>query len=286
MMTMMIDGKKVATEIKEGLKESVERVKKQGLTPCLAVVLVGDDPASHVYVRNKKLAAKKIGIKTKDYDLPTKTTQEELLDLIEQLNQDESVHAILVQMPLPKHLNENEVIAKIDPKKDADGLHPMNLGKLFMGRPEALPCTPRGIMTLLEKYQVEVTGKNVLIIGRSNLVGRPLATMMTNEDATVTIAHSKTKDLPKLASQADILVVATGRAEMVDETFVKEGATVIDVGINRKEDGKLVGDVKNEGVVGKAAYLTPVPGGVGPMTIAMLMLQTLELAEKSVQDGE
>ena len=286
MMTMMIDGKRVATEIKEGLKESVERVKKQGLTPCLAVVLVGDDPASHVYVRNKKLAAKKIGIETKDYDLPTKTTQEELLELIEQLNQDESVHAILVQMPLPKHLNENEVIAKIDPKKDADGLHPTNLGKLFMGRPEALPCTPRGIMTLLEKYQVEVTGKNVLIIGRSNLVGRPLAAMMTNADATVTIAHSKTKDLPKLASQADILVVATGRAEMVDETFVKEGATVIDVGINRKEDGKLVGDVKNEGVVGKAAYLTPVPGGVGPMTIAMLMLQTLELAEKSVQDGE
>ncbi len=242
---------------------------------------MGDDPASQVYVRNKKRAAEKIGIKTKDITLPANTTQTELLQLIDELNDDVTVHAILVQMPLPTQLDENAVIERIDPKKDADGLHPENLGHLFMGQPKALPCTPRGIMVLLEEYQIPVAGKNVVIIGRSNLVGRPLAALMINADATVTVAHSKTKELSSVASQADILVVATGRAEMVDETYIKEGATVIDVGINRLANGKLVGDVKQASAETKATYLTPVPGGVGPMTIAMLMQQTLELAEKS-----
>lgn len=280
-MTVMIDGRGTAEKIRSQLKGKTEKLKQQGLEPCLAVVLVGDDPASHVYVRNKKRAAEKIGIKTKDITLPANTTQAELLQLIDELNGDVTVHAILVQMPLPAQLDENAVIERIDPKKDADGLHPENLGHLFMDRPKALPCTPRGIMVLLEEYQIPVAGKNVVIIGRSNLVGRPLAALMINADATVTVAHSKTKDLQRVASQADILVVATGRAEMVDETYIKEGATVIDVGINRLANGKLVGDVKQASAVTKAAYLTPVPGGVGPMTIAMLMQQTLELAEKS-----
>lgn len=280
-MTVMIDGRGTAEKIRSQLKEKTKQLKQQGLEPCLAVVLVGEDPASQVYVRNKKRAAEKIGIKTKDITLPANTTQAELLQLIDELNGDVTVHAILVQMPLPAQLDENAVIERIDPKKDADGLHPENLGHLFMGQPKALPCTPRGIMVLLEEYQIPVAGKNVVIIGRSNLVGRPLAALMINADATVTVAHSKTKDLSSVARQADILVVATGRAEMVDETYIKKGATVIDVGINRLDNGKLVGDVKQASAMTKAAYLTPVPGGVGPMTIAMLMQQTLELAEKS-----
>ncbi len=280
-MTVMIDGRGTAEKIRSQLKQKTEQLKQQGLEPCLAVVLVGDDPASQVYVRNKKRAAEKIGIKTKDITLPANTTQTELLQLIDELNDDVTVHAILVQMPLPTQLDENAVIERIDPKKDADGLHPENLGHLFMGQPKVLPCTPRGIMVLLEEYQIPVAGKNVVIIGRSNLVGRPLAALMINADATVTVAHSKTKELSSVASQADILVVATGRAEMVDETYIKEGATVIDVGINRLANGKLVGDVKQASAETKAAYLTPVPGGVGPMTIAMLMQQTLELEEKS-----
>lgn len=280
-MTVMIDGRGTAEKIRSQLKQKTEQLKQQGLEPCLAVVLVGDDPASQVYVRNKKRAAEKIGIKTKDITLPANTTQTELLQLIDELNDDVTVHAILVQMPLPTQLDENAVIERIDPKKDADGLHPENLGHLFMGQPKSLPCTPRGIMVLLEEYQIPVAGKNVVIIGRSNLVGRPLAALMINADATVTVAHSKTKELSSVASQADILVVTTGRAEMVDETYIKEGATVIDVGINRLANGKLVGDVKQASAETKAAYLTPVPGGVGPMTIAMLMQQTLELAEKS-----
>ena len=237
-MTVMIDGRGTAEKIRSQLKQKTEQLKQQGLEPCLAVVLVGDDPASQVYVRNKKRAAEKIGIKTKDITLPANTTQTELLQLIDELNDDVTVHAILVQMPLPTQLDENAVIERIDPKKDADGLHPENLGHLFMGQPKALPCTPRGIMVLLEEYQIPVAGKNVVIIGRSNLVGRPLAALMINADATVTVAHSKTKELSSVASQADILVVATGRAEMVDETYIKEGATVIDVGINRLANGK------------------------------------------------
>ncbi|KRL83767.1 bifunctional methylenetetrahydrofolate dehydrogenase/methenyltetrahydrofolate cyclohydrolase FolD [Ligilactobacillus apodemi] len=280
-MTVMIDGRQTAAKIRSELAKKAEVLKNQGITPCLAVILVGDDPASQVYVRNKKRAAEKIGIETKDLHLSAQTAQSELLELIDSLNDDPSVHAILVQMPLPKHLDENEVINAISPKKDADGLHPKNLGHLFMNEPQALPCTPRGIMVLLAEYDIGVAGKNVVIIGRSNLVGRPLAAMMINVDATVTVAHSKTKNLPEIAKNADILVVATGRAEMVDQSYVKKGATVIDVGINRLPDNHLVGDVDQASVTGVAAYLTPVPGGVGPMTIAMLMQQTLELAEKS-----
>lgn len=280
-MTVMIDGKKTASQIQSELVNKAQALKKAGLPPCLAVVLVGDDPASQVYVRNKHRAAQKIGIKTKDIHLPKETSQTELLKLITELNSDPTVHAILVQMPLPAQIDAEAVINTIAPEKDADGLNPTNIGHLFMDDPRALACTPRGIMTLLEKYQIEVAGKEVVIIGRSNLVGRPLAALMLNADATVTIAHSKTKDLKKIARQADILVVATGRAEMITKDHIKEGAVVIDVGINRLADGRLVGDVAQGDLDGYVSYLTPVPGGVGPMTIAMLMQQTLELAEKS-----
>lgn len=280
-MTVMIDGKKTASQIQSELVNKAQALKKAGLTPCLAVVLVGDDPASQVYVRNKHRAAQNIGIKTKDIHLPKETSQTELLALITELNNDPTVHAILVQMPLPAQIDAEVVINAIAPEKDADGLHPTNIGHLFMDDPRALACTPRGIMTLLEKYQIDVAGKEVVIIGRSNLVGRPLAALMLNADATVTIAHSKTKDLKEVARQADILVVATGRAEMITKDHIKEGAVVIDVGINRLPDGHLVGDVAQTDLEGYVSYLTPVPGGVGPMTIAMLMQQTLELAEKS-----
>lgn len=280
-MTVMIDGKKTAAQIQSQLVNKAQTLKETGLTPCLAVVLVGDDPASQVYVRNKHRAAERIGIKTKDIHLPKETSQAKLLELIAKLNADPTVHAILVQMPLPAQINADVVINAIAPKKDADGLHPENIGHLFMGTPRAIACTPRGIMTLLEKYQLDVAGKEVVIIGRSNLVGRPLAALMLNADATVTVAHSKTKDLAKIARQADILVVATGRAEMITKDYIKEGAVVIDVGINRLPTGHLVGDVAQADLKGHVSYLTPVPGGVGPMTIAMLMQQTLELAEKS-----
>lgn len=280
-MTVMIDGKKTASQIQSELVNKAQALKAAGLTPCLAVVLVGDDPASQVYVRNKHRVAQKVGIKTKDIHLPKETSQTELLALITKLNNDPTVHAILVQMPLPAQIDAEVVINAIAPEKDADGLHPTNIGHLFMDDPRALACTPRGIMTLLEKYQIDVVGKEVVIIGRSNLVGRPLAALMLNADATVTITHSKTKDLKEVARQADILVVATGRAEMITKDYIKEGAVVIDVGINRLPDGHLVGDVAQADLEGHVSYLTPVPGGVGPMTIAMLMQQTLELAEKS-----
>lgn len=276
-MTTLMDGKKLAQEIRTQLKDEVAQ---NGLVPRLAVILVGDNPASQVYVRNKQRAAEKIGIKTIDHHLPATVGQEALLDLIYQYNEDPNIHGILVQLPLPGSIDEAKITHAISPQKDVDGFHPINLGHLFMNKPYSLPCTPRGIMELLAHYKINPSGKDVVIVGRSNIVGRPMAALMLNADATVTVTHSRTRDLAQKTRQADILIVATGQAQMLDASYIKEGAVVVDVGVNRLEDGSLVGDVDFESMLGKAAYLTPVPGGVGPMTIAMLMKQTVEFAQR------
>ena len=285
-MTVIMDGKKLAQEIRAQLKQRVAKLHKSyQIVPRLAVILVGDDPASQVYVRNKRRAAEKIGIKTVDSLLPATVTEGELLDLIYEYNEDPNIHGILVQLPLPGHIDEAKITHAILPTKDVDGFHPVNMGHLFMNMPHSLPCTPRGIMELLAAYDISPAGKEVVIVGRSNIVGRPMVALMLNADATVTVAHSKTQNLSDVTKRADILVVATGRPEMISATDIKPGAVVIDVGVNRLEDGRLVGDVDRQSVEGIASYLTPVPGGVGPMTIAMLMKQTVEFAEKSGQNG-
>lgn len=281
-----MDGKKLAQEVKAELKQRVEELwTSKQIVPRLAVILVGEDPASQVYVRNKRRAAEKIGIKTVDNLLPATVSEADLLDLIYEYNEDPNIHGILVQLPLPAHIDETKVTHAILPSKDVDGFHPVNMGHLFMNMPHSLPCTPRGIMELLAAYGISPAGKEVVIVGRSNIVGRPMVALMLNADATVTVAHSKTKDLRAVTKRADILVVATGRPEMITGADIKPGAVVIDVGVNRLADGHLVGDVQHQTVEGVASYLTPVPGGVGPMTIAMLMKQTVEFAEKSGQDG-
>lgn len=285
-MTVIMNGKKLAQEVKAELKQRVEELwTSKQIVPRLAVILVGEDPASQVYVRNKRRAAEKIGIKTVDNLLPATVSEADLLDLIYEYNEDPNIHGILVQLPLPTHIDEAKVTHAILPSKDVDGFHPVNMGHLFMNMPHSLPCTPRGIMELLAAYGISPAGKEVVIVGRSNIVGRPMVALMLNADATVTVAHSKTKDLRAVTKRADILVVATGRPEMITSADIKPGAVVIDVGVNRLADGHLVGDVQRQTVEGVASYLTPVPGGVGPMTIAMLMKQTVEFAEKSGQDG-
>lgn len=285
-MTVIMNGKKLAQEVKAELKQRVEELwTSKQIVPRLAVILVGEDPASQVYVRNKRRAAEKIGIKTVDNLLPATVSEADLLDLIYEYNEDPNIHGILVQLPLPAHIDEAKVTYAILPSKDVDGFHPVNMGHLFMNMPHSLPCTPRGIMELLAAYGISPAGKEVVIVGRSNIVGRPMVALMLNADATVTVAHSKTKDLRAVTKRADILVVATGRPEMITGADIKPGAVVIDVGVNRLADGHLVGDVQRQTVEGVASYLTPVPGGVGPMTIAMLMKQTVEFAEKSGQDG-
>ena len=285
-MTVIMDGKKLAQEVKAELKQRVEELwTSKQIVPRLAVILVGEDPASQVYVRNKRQAAEKIGIKTVDNLLPATVSEADLLDLIYEYNEDPNIHGILVQLPLPAYIDEAKVTHAILPSKDVDGFHPVNMGHLFMNMPHSLPCTPRGIMELLAAYGISPAGKEVVIVGRSNIVGRPMVALMLNADATVTVAHSKTKDLRAVTKRADILVVATGRPEMITGADIKPGAVVIDVGVNRLADGHLVGDVQRQTVEGVASYLTPVPGGVGPMTIAMLMKQTVEFAEKSEQDG-
>lgn len=285
-MTVIMDGKKLAQEVKAELKQRVEELwTSKQIVPRLAVILVGEDPASQVYVRNKRRAAEKIGIKTVDNLLPATVSEADLLDLIYEYNEDPNIHGILVQLPLPVHIDEAKVTHAILPSKDVDGFHPVNMGHLFMNMPHSLPCTPRGIMELLAAYGISPAGKEVVIVGRSNIVGRPMVALMLNADATVTVAHSKTKDLRAVTKRADILVVATGRPEMITGADIKPGTVVIDVGVNRLADGHLVGDVQHQTVEGVASYLTPVPGGVGPMTIAMLMKQTVEFAEKSGQDG-
>lgn len=276
----LLNGKELAQKLQQEMTQEVTELKEKGLQPGLAVILVGEDPASQVYVRNKERAANNIGMYSVVYRLPETTSEADLIAKIEELNHDDKVHGILVQLPLPKHINEDLVLDTIDPAKDVDGFHPMNLGNLFAGKPTMIPCTPAGIMELIKLSGLDLAGKNAVIIGRSNIVGKPMAHLLLQANATVTICHSKTKDLPKVAKQADVLVVAIGRANFVTADFVKEGAVVIDVGINRDENNKLTGDVKFDEVAPLTSFITPVPGGVGPMTITMLMRQTIDAAKR------
>lgn len=270
-MAELIDGKMISTLIKDECKEKVAEYKKQGISICLAVIQVGNDPASSVYVNNKKKACAYIGIDSLSYELPEETTQDELLSLIDELNQRKEVNGILVQLPVPKHIDEKTIINAISPKKDVDGFHPQSVGSLCIGQPGFVSCTPAGIIELLKRTNVDIAGKNCVVIGRSNIVGKPMALLMLRENATVTITHSKTKNLKEITKQADILIVAIGKPKFVDSSYVKEGAVVIDVGIHRNEDNKLCGDVDFDSVKTSVSAITPVPGGVGPMTIAMLM---------------
>ena len=271
----IIDGKAVSAAVKDEVKEQVAALKKDGGVPCLAVVLVGDDPASKVYVRNKKRACEYCGIKSLEYILDKTASEQQLLDLIDVLNNEPTVHGILVQLPLPPHINEQNIINAISEQKDVDAFHPANVGRLMTGNPDFLPCTPAGVMEMLKKYNIETAGKDCVIIGRSNIVGKPMAMLMLMANSTVTICHSKTKNLKEKCLSADILIAAIGKPKFVTADMVKDGAVVIDVGINRTEDGKLCGDVDFDEVSKKASYITPVPGGVGPMTIATLMKNTL-----------
>lgn len=272
----IIDGKDIAAKTRLRIKEETAKlVDITGITPGLAVILVGDDPASVVYVRNKTRDCLEVGFKSYEHILPASTSQQELLDLVNDLNNDPSVHGILCQLPLPKHLNEQDIIHAIDPKKDVDAFHPVNVGKIMIGSYDFLPCTPAGVMELIHSTGISVGGKKCVVIGRSNIVGKPMAMLLLHENGTVTICHSKTNDLKKETLQADILVAAVGKAKLIGADMVKDGAIVIDVGMNRDENGKLCGDVDFDSVKGKAGYITPVPGGVGPMTRAMLMQNTL-----------
>ena len=278
----LIDGKALADKMAVELKAKVDDLKSVGVTPGLVVILVGENPASQVYVRNKERRATAAGFNSEVIRLSEDTTETALLELIAQLNQDDKWHGILVQLPLPAHISEEKILLAIDPDKDVDGFHPTNMGRLWSGNPVMIPSTPAGIMVMLETYGVEVAGKNALVIGRSNIVGKPMAQMLLDQHATVTIAHSRTQNLPELAKQADILVVAIGRGNFVTAEFVKPGAVVIDVGMNRDDNGKLIGDVKFDEVEPIASLMTPVPGGVGPMTITMLMEQTYEAAKRTL----
>ncbi|MCI5871821.1 MAG: bifunctional methylenetetrahydrofolate dehydrogenase/methenyltetrahydrofolate cyclohydrolase [Streptococcus sp.] len=282
-MAQIIDGKALAQKMQKKLAEKVARLKaEKGIVPGLVVILVGENPASQVYVRNKERSALAAGFKSQVIRLPESTSQEELLDLIAIYNADTSFHGILVQLPLPDHINEEAVLLAIDPNKDVDGFHPMNMGRLWSGHPVMVPCTPAGIMEMFKDYHIDLEGKHAVVIGRSNIVGKPMAQLLLNKNATVTLTHSRTHHLAEVAKKADILVVAIGRGHFVTKDFVKEGAVVIDVGMNRDENGKLIGDVKYDEVAELASYITPVPGGVGPMTITMLMEQTYESALRSV----
>lgn len=279
-MAVIINGKELATKVRMGLKEEVDELKKQGIQPKLAVIMVGNDSASAVYVRNKSKACEEIGIAFEEFLLKEATTREELLNLIEELNNRKDIHGILLQSPIPKHLDIREAFNAISYKKDVDGFHPINVGKLAIGEDCFVSCTPAGVMKMLEENHIETQGKNAVVIGRSNIVGRPLAQLLINSNATVTVCHSKTQNIAEVAKRADILVAALGKPKFVTADMVKEGAVVIDVGINRNEEGKLVGDVDFENVEKKASYITPVPGGVGPMTIAMLMSNVCKAAKK------
>lgn len=280
----VIDGKALGVKLQAALAEKTARLKEEkGLVPGLVVILVGENPASQVYVRNKERSALATGFKSEVVRVPDTISESDLLDLIEHYNQDDEWHGILVQLPLPAHISEEKVLLAIDPDKDVDGFHPTNMGKFWSGHPVMIPSTPAGIMEMFKEYQIELEGKSALVIGRSNIVGKPMAQLLLDANATVTIAHSRTKNLPELARQADILVVAIGRGHFVTKEFVKPGAVVIDVGMNRDENGKLIGDVKYDEVSEVASYITPVPGGVGPMTITMLMEQTYEACVRSAK---
>lgn len=278
-MAAVIDGKAISAKVKSEVKQETEALKAKGISIGLAVVIVGDNPASRVYVNNKKKACAEVGFESFEYALPQETTQEELLALVDKLNKDDTVNGILVQLPLPKQIDEKAVINAILPEKDVDAFHPVNVGKIMIGDFAFLPCTPAGVMELIASTGVEISGKECVVIGRSNIVGKPMAMLLLHKNGTVTICHSKTKNLAEVCSRADILVAAVGRANFVTPDMVKEGAVVIDVGMNRLENGKLCGDVDYAACFEKAGYITPVPGGVGPMTIAMLMKNTLTSAK-------
>lgn len=282
----LIDGKALAAKMQAELKVKVDKLKEADNVPGLAVILVGEDPASQIYVRNKARQATAIGLNSSVVRLPETVTEQELLDLIEQYNQSEQWHGILVQLPLPEHISEEKVLLAIDPEKDVDGFHPMNMGRLWSGNPLMIPSTPAGIMEMFREYNVELSGKRAVVIGRSNIVGKPMAQLLMMADATVTIAHSKTENLRELTKEADILVVAIGRDRMIKAEDIKEGAVVIDVGMNRDEDGKLHGDVDFDEVKDVASLITPVPGGVGPMTITMLMEQTVRAASRKMNENK
>ena len=282
-MANIIDGKKISAEIRAEIAAQTKAfVEANGYAPGLAVVIVGEDPASQVYVRNKKRACEEVGFVSESYDLPAETTEEELISLIEKLNYAEHIHGILVQLPLPKHIDEKRVLLTIRPEKDVDAFHPTNVGKIMIGEYSFLPCTPAGVMQLIKRSGIEIAGKKCVVIGRSNIVGKPMAMLLLHDNGTVTICHSKTQNLAEICREADILVASIGKANFVNADMVKDGAVVIDVGINRTPEGKLCGDVNFAEVEPKASYITPVPGGVGPMTITMLMQNTLTAAKESL----
>ncbi|HEY5648295.1 MAG TPA: bifunctional methylenetetrahydrofolate dehydrogenase/methenyltetrahydrofolate cyclohydrolase FolD [Nitrospiria bacterium] len=279
-MAEIIDGKKIAAEVREGIKKETEILAGKGKQPGLAAVLVGENPASVIYVRNKRKACEKVGIYSEEHKLAENTSQEDLLALIRKLNHNPRIHGILVQLPLPDHLDTEKILYAISPDKDVDGLHPFNIGHLTMGDPIFVPCTPSGVMVMLDYHKIPIEGKKAVIVGRSNLVGRPVALLLMHRHATITICHSRTPDIAAVCREADILVAAIGKPGFITGDMVKEGAAVIDVGINRKEDGGLVGDVDYDSASKKAGWITPVPGGVGPMTIALLLKNTLESAKR------
>jgi methylenetetrahydrofolate dehydrogenase (NADP+)/methenyltetrahydrofolate cyclohydrolase len=286
-MVVIIDGNKIAQEVRQQVREEAFDFKeKTGIVPGLAVILVGEDPASQVYVGRKAKACAEVGFLSREYKLSADTSEAKLLKIINELNADQVIHGILVQLPLPKHIQTDKIIAAIDPQKDVDGFHPYNVGGLVSGNPLFVPCTPRGIMELIRSTGIELSGKEVVVVGRSNIVGKPVALLLLAQHATVTICHSRTKDLPAVTSRADILIAAVGKTEMIKANMIKEGAVVIDVGVNRLESGKLAGDVAFNEVAPKASYITPVPGGVGPMTIAMLMKNTLDAARNMVSKSK
>lgn len=280
LMGEIIDGKKLAKEIQEKVTREVAELVKEGKQPGLAVVLVGDNQASRTYVRNKQKRTEEAGMKSVLIELPENVTEEKLLSVVEELNEDKTIHGILVQLPLPEHISEEKVIDTISFDKDVDGFHPVNVGNLFIGKDSFVPCTPAGIIELIKSTGTQIEGKRAVVIGRSNIVGKPVAQLLLNENATVTIAHSRTKDLPQVAKEADILVVATGLAKFVKKDYIKPGAIVIDVGMDRDENNKLCGDVDFDDVVQEAGFITPVPGGVGPMTITMLLANTLKATKR------
>lgn len=279
-MGKIIDGKLISKSVKDKIAEEVQELKKSGITPGLAVIIVGEDPASQIYVRNKQRACEEVGFESFKYELPESTTQNELLELIKKLNNDDRVNGILCQLPLPKHIDESTVINNISPKKDVDAFHPENVGKIMIGDYSFLPCTPAGVMELIASTGTDITGKECVVVGRSNIVGKPMAMLLLHKSGTVTVCHSKTQDLKAECRRADILVAAVGVAKLITGDMIKEGAVLIDVGMNRDENGKLCGDIDFDSCKDKASYITPVPGGVGPMTIAMLMKNTLTAAKE------
>lgn len=280
-MARIIDGKAVASEIREKIKNEVGILKSKGVTPGLAAVLVGDNPASKVYVRNKRKACEEAGIYSEEHKLPADLKQEDLVKLVNDLNVDKKINGILIQLPLPRHIDSKVILECVSPDKDVDGFHPYNVGKLTVGDPIFSPCTPHGVIVLLEYYGIKIDGKNAVVVGRSNIVGKPVALMLLNRNATVTVCHSKTSNLEEKCREADILIVAAGKPKMIKGDMVKAGAVVVDVGINREDNGGLIGDVDFEEVSKQAGWITPVPGGVGPMTIAMLLKNTVESARKA-----